>query len=51
MCPWPELERVATAALRRAGASDRQARATAAALVRADAAELPPHGVSRVRGR
>uniref|UniRef100_UPI003F497195 Ldh family oxidoreductase n=1 Tax=Cupriavidus necator TaxID=106590 RepID=UPI003F497195 len=43
-----DLERVAVAALRRAGASDQQAQATAAALVRADAAGLPSHGVSRV---
>lgn len=46
--PLDELERVAAAALRRAGASDRQAQATAVALVRADAAGLPSHGVSRV---
>ncbi|RDK11372.1 Ldh family oxidoreductase [Cupriavidus lacunae] len=46
--PLHDLERVAAAGLRRAGASTRQAQATAAALVRADAAGLPSHGVSRV---
>ncbi|GJG98366.1 Ldh family oxidoreductase [Cupriavidus pauculus] len=42
------LEQTATAALRRAGASEAQASATASALVRADAVGLPSHGVSRV---
>ncbi|UXC35721.1 Ldh family oxidoreductase [Cupriavidus gilardii] len=42
------LTRLAEAALRRAGASALQAEATAAALVRADAAGLASHGVSRV---
>lgn len=46
--PLDELERVAATALRRAGANAGQAAATAAALVRADAAGLPSHGVSRV---
>ncbi|MBO4119272.1 Ldh family oxidoreductase [Cupriavidus gilardii] len=42
------LTQLAEAALRRAGASALQAQATAAALVRADAAGLASHGVSRV---
>lgn len=42
------LKGLAGAALRRAGASDMQAGATADALVRADAAGLASHGVSRV---
>lgn len=46
--PLVELERMAASALRRAGASTRQASATAVALVRADAVGLPSHGVSRV---
>jgi len=43
-----QLARLAAAALQRAGASARQAGATALALARADAAGLPSHGVSRV---
>ena len=43
-----QLQSLADAALRRAGASAEQARATAAALVLADATGLPSHGVSRV---
>ncbi|QBY52196.1 Ldh family oxidoreductase [Cupriavidus oxalaticus] len=46
--PMTQVERIANAALRRAGASQLQADATAAALVRADAAGLASHGVSRV---
>ncbi|WP_454734799.1 Ldh family oxidoreductase [Cupriavidus necator] len=46
--PTGELERLANAALRRAGASGLQAGATAAALVRADSQGLASHGVSRV---
>ncbi|WP_455279523.1 Ldh family oxidoreductase [Cupriavidus necator] len=46
--PMGELERLANAALRRAGASELQAGATAAALVRADSHGLASHGVSRV---
>ncbi|MFS8976889.1 Ldh family oxidoreductase [Cupriavidus necator] len=46
--PMAELERLANAALRRAGASELQAGATAAALVRADSHGLASHGVSRV---
>lgn len=42
------LKRLAATALRRAGASDVQAATTADALVRADAAGLASHGVSRV---
>lgn len=43
-----ELERLATQALRQAGASTAQAVPTARALVQADLAGLPSHGVSRV---
>lgn len=43
-----ELEQLATTALRNAGASAAQAGATARALVQADLAGLPSHGVSRV---
>jgi len=43
-----QLEKLANAALRQAGASALQADATATALVRADAQGLPSHGVSRV---
>ncbi|WP_349605538.1 Ldh family oxidoreductase [Cupriavidus sp. DF5525] len=46
--PMTELGRLANAALRRAGASELQAGATATALVRADAVGLASHGVSRV---
>ncbi|WP_454741324.1 Ldh family oxidoreductase [Cupriavidus necator] len=46
--PMAELELLANAALRRAGASELQAGATAAALVRADSHGLASHGVSRV---
>lgn len=46
--PMAELERLANTALRRAGASELQAGATAAALVRADSHGLASHGVSRV---
>lgn len=46
--PMGELERLANAALRRAGASELQAGKTAAALVRADSHGLASHGVSRV---
>jgi (2R)-3-sulfolactate dehydrogenase (NADP+) len=43
-----ELDRLATAALERAGANPAMAAATAAALVYADARGLASHGVSRV---
>jgi (2R)-3-sulfolactate dehydrogenase (NADP+) len=43
-----ELEQLAAAALRQGGASTMQANATAKALVQADLAGLPSHGVSRV---
>lgn len=43
-----QLEQLAVAALRRAGANALQAECTARALVRADASGLPSHGVSRV---
>jgi len=42
------LEQLAAAALRAAGASTEQAASTARALVQADLAGLPSHGVSRV---
>src|SRR5512135_3283208 len=43
-----ELDRLATAALERAGANPAMAAATAAALVYADARGLASHGVARV---
>lgn len=43
-----ELKHMAEAALLKAGASSRQASATAAALVVAEASGLPSHGLSRV---
>ncbi|CAG9172352.1 Ldh family oxidoreductase [Cupriavidus pinatubonensis] len=46
--PMEKLEALARSALRRAGASELQSKATAAALVRADAMGLASHGVSRV---
>ncbi|QYY29328.1 Ldh family oxidoreductase [Cupriavidus pinatubonensis] len=46
--PMEKLEVLARSALRRAGASQLQSHATAAALVRADAMGLASHGVSRV---
>ncbi|MGY8526211.1 Ldh family oxidoreductase [Paracidovorax citrulli] len=48
MLDMPALQALATQALRRAGASELQAGATACALVKADAAGLASHGVSRV---
>jgi (2R)-3-sulfolactate dehydrogenase (NADP+) len=48
MISLAELETLATAALRAAGASDAQARSTARALVAADVQGLASHGVSRV---
>lgn len=43
-----ELTRLATRALKRAGASKSMARSTAQALVAADMEGLPTHGVSRI---
>lgn len=48
MIPIPELQHLAEAALRAAGANALQAESTARALVAADAQGLASHGVSRV---
>jgi (2R)-3-sulfolactate dehydrogenase (NADP+) len=48
LIPIEELNALATAALRRAGASPSMASATAAALVDAESNALPTHGLSRL---